>query len=173
MRVAPTLTKTGFSQSVISRSSWILISRSSGPVQSGWRQALRWSIPFGSVAHLRDAVGDLVAEQHPAAAGLRTLADDDLDRVRPAEVVRVHAVAGRQQLVDERLRVLALLRRHAAVAGRRRRTDLGRAAAERLLRGRRERAEAHARDRDRDLQLERLLREARARATTSVAQRSR
>ena len=46
-RVAPTLMKIGFSQSVISRSSWILISRSSGPVQSGWRQALRWSIPFG------------------------------------------------------------------------------------------------------------------------------
>ena len=46
-RLAPTFTKTGFSQSVISRSSPILISRSSGPVQSGWRQALRWSIPLG------------------------------------------------------------------------------------------------------------------------------
>ena len=45
--MAPTLTKIGFSQSVISRSSSILISRSSGPVQSGCRQALRWSIPFG------------------------------------------------------------------------------------------------------------------------------
>ena len=33
----------GFSQSVISRSSWILITRSSGPVQSGCRLADRWS----------------------------------------------------------------------------------------------------------------------------------
>ncbi len=32
---------------MISRSSSILISRSSGPVQSGCRQALRWSIPGG------------------------------------------------------------------------------------------------------------------------------
>ena len=101
-------------------------------------------------------------EEHPAAAGLRALPDDDLDRVGLAQVVRVHAVARREQLVDERLRVLALLRRHAAVARRRRGADLGRAAAERLLRRRGERAEAHARDRDRDLQLERLLREPRA-----------
>ena len=46
-RDAPIFTKIGFFQSVISRSSPILISRSSGPVQSGWRQALRWSIPSG------------------------------------------------------------------------------------------------------------------------------
>ena len=72
-------------------------------------------MPFGSDAHLGDAVGDLVAEQHPAAARLRALADDDLDRVRLAQVVRVHAVAAREQLVDERRRVLALLGRHAAV----------------------------------------------------------
>ena len=97
------------------------------------------------VAHLGDAVRDLVAEEHPAAAGLRALPDHDLDRVRAAQVVRVHAVARGEQLVDERLRVLALLVRHAAVAGRRRRADLGRAATERLLGGCRERAEAHAR----------------------------
>ena len=61
-----------------------------------------------------------MAEQHAAAAGLRALADDDLDRVGAAQVVGVHPVARRQQLVDERLRALALLGRHAAVAGRRR-----------------------------------------------------
>ena len=36
----------GFCQSVISRSSSILMAKSSGPVQSGCRQADRWSIPF-------------------------------------------------------------------------------------------------------------------------------
>ena len=80
-----------------------------------------------------------MAEQHAPAAPASPLADDDLDRVGPPEVVRVHPVARREKLVDERLRVLALLGRHAAVAGRRRRSDLGRAAPERLLRGRRER----------------------------------
>ena len=38
-------------------------------------------MPFGQRAHLGDAVGDLLAEQHAAAAGLGALADHDLDRV--------------------------------------------------------------------------------------------
>src|SRR5262249_21964194 len=113
-------------------------------------------------AHLRDAVRGLVAEGRPAFTRLRALADDDLDRVRLAQVVRIHAVARREKLVDERRRVLALLGRHAAVTCRGRRANLGRAAAESLLRGCRERAEAHPRDRDRDPELERLLREARS-----------
>ena len=125
--------------------------------------------PLRQVAHRCDAVGDLVTEQHPAAAGLRALADDDLDRVGLAEVVGVHPVAGGEQLVDEDLRVAALLGRHAAVAGRRRGAHLGRAASERLLRGRGEGAEAHARDRDRDLQLQRLLREPGAERDVGVA----
>jgi hypothetical protein len=66
---------------VISRSSRILISRSSGPVQSGWRQAERWSMPLGRRAHLGHAVADLLAQQHAAAAGLGALAHDDLDGV--------------------------------------------------------------------------------------------
>ena len=65
--------------------------------------------------------------------------------------------------------MLALLRRHAAVAGRRRGADLARAAPERLLRGSGERAEAHPRDRDRDLELERLRREARPEDDVRVA----
>ena len=157
VRDAPILMKIGFSQSVISRSSSILISRSSGPVQSGCRHALRWSMPGGQVAHLGHAVGDLLAEQDPAAARLGALADDDLDRVRAAQVVGVHPVARGQQLVDERLGRGALLGRHAAVAGRRRGAHRARAAAQRLLGRRRERAEAHAGDGDGDVELERAL----------------
>ena len=116
----------------------------------------------GQAAHAGDALGDLLAEQHAAAAGLGALADDDLDGVGPAQVVRVHAVAGGQVLVDQGLGVAALLRRHAAVArgggGARQR----RAAPERLLGVGRERAEAHAGDGDRRLQVDRLAGEARA-----------
>ena len=54
-------------------------------------------------AHLGDALGDLLPEQHAAAAGLGALPDDDLDRIRLAQVVGVHAVARRQHLVDEDL----------------------------------------------------------------------
>ena len=98
---------------------------------------------FGQRAHLRDARVHLLSEQHAAAAGLRALADDDLDRVGLAHVVRIEAVARRQALIDERLRRIALLGRHAAVAGRRRCAELGRRASERFLHVRRQRAEAH------------------------------
>ena len=113
-------------------------------------------------AHLGDAVGDLLAEQHAAAAGLGALADDDLDGIGLAQIVGVHAVARRQILIDQRLRLAALFRRHAAVAGGRRRAGDRRAAAERFLGLAGQRAEAHAGDGDRDLQLDRLLGEARA-----------
>ena len=78
----------------------------------------------GQRAHVGDALGDLLAEQHAAAAGLGALADDDLDRVGAAQVVRVHAVARGQQLVDEDRRMAALLLGHAAVAGGGRGADL-------------------------------------------------
>ncbi len=42
---------------------------------------------LGQRAHVGDAVGDLLAEQHAAAAGLGALADHDLDRVGLAQVV--------------------------------------------------------------------------------------
>ena len=61
-------------------------------------------------AHPGDALGDLLAEQHAAAAGLGALAEHDLDGVGTAQVVGVHAVAVRQVLVDQRLGVPALLR---------------------------------------------------------------
>ena len=56
-----------------------------------------------------------MAEEHAPAAGLGALSDDDLDGVGLAQVVGVHPVPGREELVDEDRRVLALLRRHAAV----------------------------------------------------------
>ena len=93
------------------------MARSSGPVQSGWRQALRWSMPGGQRAHPGDAVADLLAEQHPAAAGLGALAEHDLDRVGLAQVVGVHPVAAGQVLVDE---VLGLARAPPGSCRRRR-----------------------------------------------------
>ncbi len=46
-------------------------------------------------SHLGDAVGNLLTEQHAAATGLGTLANDDLDCVAAAQIPRVHAVARR------------------------------------------------------------------------------
>ena len=107
------------------------------------------------VAHRRDLVRDLEAEQDAARAGLRALADHDLDGVGLAHVVRVVAVVARRHLVDERLRRLSLAPVHAAVAGRRRRADDRRGPPERLLRVRRQRAEAHPGDADRRRQADR------------------
>ncbi len=101
------------------------------------------------VAHVRDLVRDLEAEQDAAGAGLRSLADDDLHRVGLLHVVRVVAVVARGDLVDERLRGGPLAVMHAAVARRRRRADERRGPAECLLRVPRQRAEAHPGDADR------------------------
>ena len=57
------------------------------------------------VAHARDLVRDLRAQQHAAGAGLGALADDDLDRVRLRHVVRVVPVVRGADLVDEVRRV--------------------------------------------------------------------
>src|SRR5262249_11263537 len=77
------------------------------------------------VAHLGDAVGDLLTHQNAAPAGLGTLPDDDLDGVGAAKVVRVHPIAGGEDLVDQLAGGLALLWKHAAVPG-------GRAGADRV-----------------------------------------
>ena len=68
-------------------------------------------MPSRQRAHLGDALRDLLAEQHAAAAGLGALADHDLDRVGFAKIVRVHAVARRQHLIDESLRDARVLPR--------------------------------------------------------------
>ena len=48
---------------------------------------------FRQVAHAGHPLGDLLAEQHAAAAGLRPLPDNHLDGVGLAQIIRVHAVA--------------------------------------------------------------------------------
>ena len=126
-----------------------------GPVRVPARRPLVDAL--GQRAHPRDAVGDLLAEQHSAAAGLGALAEHHLDRVGLAQVVGVHPVARRKVLVDQVFALPALLRRHAAVAGGGRRADLAGAAAERLLGGAGQRAERHAGDGDRDIKVQRVF----------------
>ena len=60
-------------------------------------------MPSGNVRIAATRVGDLLAEQHAAAARLGALADHDLDGVGPPQIVRVHAVARGQVLVDQLL----------------------------------------------------------------------
>jgi hypothetical protein len=123
----------------------------------------------GQGAHGGDPVGDLLAEQHPAAAWLGALPEDHLDRVRLAQVRRVHPVAGGQVLVDEVLGLPALLRGHATVAGGGRRADLAGTPPQRLLRLRGQGAEAHPRDRHRDVEVQRAARVAVAEHHVGVA----
>src|SRR6476619_7656928 len=77
-------------------------------------------------------------------------------------MVRVHAVARGQHLVDQSLRALSFLFGHAAIPGGRGGAHNRSAAPERLLGLARKRAEAHAGDRNRNLEMDRLLGEARA-----------
>ena len=113
---------------------------------------------LGQRAHAGDALVDLLAEQHAAAARLGALADDDLDRVGLAQVVGIKPVARGQALVHERLRRLPFFRRHAAVAGGGGRSAFRRGTAKGLLHVGGQRSEAHSRDGDRDLELDRLFR---------------
>ena len=107
--------------------------RSSGPVQSGMPARRALVDALRQRAHARDALGDLLPQQHSAAAGFGALAEHDLDGVGLAQVVGVHPVARRQVLVHQVLALAALLGRHAAVAGGGRRADRAGAAAQRLL----------------------------------------
>ena len=59
--------------------------------------------PDGKRPHTRNPLGDFLAQQHAAATGLSALTDHHLDGVRRAQVIRVHAIAGRQVLIDQRL----------------------------------------------------------------------
>ena len=114
---------------------------------------------LGQGAHAGHALGDLLAQQHSATAGLGALAEDHLDRVGLAQVVGVHPVPRRKILVHQVLALAALLGRHAAVAGGRRRAHLAGAAAQRLLGGPGQRAERHAGDRHRNIQVQWMFRE--------------
>ena len=108
-------------------------------------------------AHLGNAFGDLLAEQHSSPARLCALPHDHLDCIRPAEVIRVHAVSGRQVLVDQGGGMPALLIRHSAVAGCCGRAGLAGAPSQGLLRICGKRAETHSGDRDRNPEPDRIF----------------
>ena len=88
-----------------------------------------WSIRrlASRVGHGRARAMLLAAERLDAQTALMTgmanrlgtLADDDFDRIGLAQVIRIHAVARGQVLVDEVLGLATLFRRHAAIARRR------------------------------------------------------
>ena len=120
-------------------------------------------MPSGKRAHLGDTRGDLLAEQHAAAAGLGALPDHDFDGVGPAQIVRIHAVARRQHLIDKRSangsRSSGVMPPSPVVV------EVPTAVAprpKRFLGWRRKRAEAHAGNGDGNFQLDRLFGEPRA-----------
>ena len=130
------------------------------PVGMARRRAL--VDPGRQRAHLGDLLGHLLAHQVAAEADLAALADEELARVGEHQVVRVEPVPALDALVVPLRRVVALGRDHPALARARRRAGHRGALGERHLGLERERAEAHAGDVDRDVELDRLLREARA-----------
>ena len=113
-------------------------------------------------AHLGHLLGDLLAHEVAAEADLAALADEELDRVGQHQVVRVEPVPALDDLVVPLGRQVALGRDHAALARAGRGAGHRGALGQRHLRLDRQRAEAHAGDVDRDVELDRLLREARA-----------
>ena len=113
-------------------------------------------------AHLGDLLGHLLAHQVAAEADLAALADEELACIREHQVVRVEPVPALDALVVPLRRVVALGRDHPAFARAGGRAGHRGALGERHLRLERERAEAHPGDVDRDVELDRLLREARA-----------
>ena len=78
---------------------------------------------FRQHAHLRDAFGNLLPEQHATATWLRALPYDNLNGIRLAQIVRVHSIARRQDLIDQRLGMLPLLGGHTAIPCGRRSAD--------------------------------------------------
>ncbi len=116
----------------------------------------------GQRAHGRDAVVHFPAEQHAAAAGFRTLAEDDFDRIGGAQIIGIHPVARGQILVNKERGVLSFLRRHAAVARGGRGADFRSAPAQGLLGVGGKGAKAHAGNGDGSLELNGLSRKAAA-----------
>ena len=99
-RPAPIFRLMGTRQSVASRNSSILITRSSAPITSGCRLGLRKSMPHRNAADSGDLLGNFLAHQLPAQPRLGALADVDLDGVRPLHIVRVEAEPPGQALID-------------------------------------------------------------------------
>src|SRR5215204_3919953 len=118
--------------------------------------------PGGKGAHLGNLLGHLLAHQVATEAHLAALSDEELDGVGQHQVVRVEPVPALDDLVVPLGAEVALGRDHSALAGARSRARHGRPLRQCHLRLERQRAEAHSRDVDRDVELDRLLREARA-----------
>ena len=98
-----------------------------------------------------------MTQQHAAAAGFGALANDDLNRVRLAQIIGVHAVARRQVLIDQLVGMAALFRRHAAIAGGGGGARGSCTAPQGFFRWTGQRPKGHARDGDRDIQLDRVF----------------
>jgi hypothetical protein len=74
--------------------------------------------PLRERPHLRDAVGDLLTEEHSPAARLGSLPHDDFDGIGAAKIVRIHAVSRRQILIDEGFGMPPLLLGHSTITSR-------------------------------------------------------
>ena len=74
---------------------------------------------LGQLPHTGNALVDLLAKKHAAAARLRTLAENKLDTIGTPQIVRIHAITRRQHLIDKGFGGFALLGCHATVAGSR------------------------------------------------------
>ena len=57
---------------------------------------------LGQVAHFGHAVRNFLAQKHTATTGLCPLANNNLNRVSPAQIIWVHAITRGQILVDQR-----------------------------------------------------------------------
>ena len=108
-------------------------------------------------AHAGHAFGDFHAQQHTAATGFGALPQDDFNGVGLAQIVRVHAIARWQILINQMLRLAAFFRGHAAVTRGGAGARDGRATAQGFLGIGRQSTEAHAGDGHRNLQVNRLL----------------
>ena len=104
--------------------------------------------PFRQVAHLRNPGADLLAQQHAASPRFGALAHHHFNGIRPAQVIRVHPVAGWQQLVNQQFGVFTLFLCHAAVSGSSAGAHFGCATAQCFLCRRRQCAETHAGNRN-------------------------
>ena len=87
-------------------------------MKSGWRTGERWSTPSGRSRCRAISSDTLAPSSTPPVPGLAPWPTTISTRRRHRHVVGVDAVAARQHLVDQACRRFALLRAHAAVAGR-------------------------------------------------------
>ena len=70
---------------------------------------------FWQVTHLCHAIRNFLSQQHAAATGLCPLANDDFNGVSLAQIIRIHAIARWQILIDKLAGMTAFLDRHTAI----------------------------------------------------------